>query len=193
VTWRLNPTGAPPGARTDVREAFRRVAAATGLVFVEGADTAHVPTTGAAPPPGAIYLAYSTTAVVPGLTGAAGIGGFYSDGEPRGGGFSVIASGLVVINRQTSAGRTPGFSPGSHGAVLLHEIGHAVGVGHTSASGQAMYPSVGGAWRGRRWGNGDRTGLDAVGARRGCFPADRSGRDEAPRPLVPVVASEAHG
>jgi hypothetical protein len=187
VSWRMNPAGAPPGARTDVREAFRRVAAATGLVFVEGPDTAHVPTTGPPPPEGVVYLAYSTTAVVPGLAGAAGMGGFYTEGEPRGG-FSPIDSGLVVINRDTSAGRTPGFAPGAHGSVLLHEIAHAVGLGHTSVSGQAMYPSVDGAWQGRRWGNGDRTGLGVVGAAQGCFPSDRTRPDGQPRPLIPVVA-----
>ena len=50
----------------------------------------------------------------------------------------------------------------------MHELGHAVGLGHVSNIGDAMYPTVRGL---AAYGPGDLEGFAAVGAAAGCHPA----------------------
>ena len=58
--------------------------------------------------------------------------------------------------------------PVSWGTVLLHEIGHIMGIAHVSDQTQIMYPAVhpGGP---TDYGDGDRAGLRIVGAVSGCL------------------------
>ena len=86
----------------------------------------------------------------------------------------------------------PAPNPGGNQRLIFDA--HSVGLGHTSAKGQAMYPYIDGGWQGRRWGNGDQTGLSSVGSRRGCYPFDRAGSaTSGGGTLVPVFADERHG
>jgi hypothetical protein len=63
----------------------------------------------------------------------------------------------------------PGFTSGaSVGSLLLHEIGHAVGLDHVTARTQIMYPALG-AYTPASYQSGDRTGLRLVGRSAGCF------------------------
>ena len=63
-----------------------------------------------------------------------------------------------------------GFGPGvSRGRVLLHELGHAVGLEHVADTTQVMNTSVSRTSPPAAYGAGDRTGLRKVGAAAGCI------------------------
>jgi hypothetical protein len=170
IRYRVNPSGIPSGALADVKEAVRRLSAASGLRFSYAGTTTVVPYSNSRwsrIPSGQaadIFLAFSTAAKVSGLRGSvAGMGGpLYqrTSREPR------IVLGGVVIDRATSL--HPGFAAGaSRGTLLLHELGHAINLGHVSDGYQVMYPSLSSRSRGD-YQRGDRAGLTKLRSY-GCF------------------------
>ena len=76
---------------------------------------------------------------------AATFTGFY---EPRGDGTNRIFDADVVTNRSnkikwTSVGEPDGCSSEFYiEGVMVHEVGHVLGIGHTNVSGATMFPSV---------------------------------------------------
>jgi hypothetical protein len=82
-----------------------------------------------------------------------GTGGFSSeDGVAVAGTVTLAASGTLK----------PGFGAHSWGAVYLHELGHAVGLGHVDDPNEEMYPTVIAA-RPAGYGVGDLAGLARLG------------------------------
>src|SRR3954452_16204652 len=78
-----------------------------------------------------------------------------------------IGDAAVVMRRGTHL--KPGFtSGGSTGILLLHELGHAVGLQHVSYQREVMYPVVSSVSP-SGYTLGDRSGLLKVGAAMGCF------------------------
>jgi hypothetical protein len=167
---------APAGALSDVRQSLARLALASGLTFADDGTREERPLRGRsayqpeaygdrwAPlliswsPPQLTDLlgdpraeAVTMPVAVPGPTGAGGS----------------IVTAEVVLN---AARQLPvGFGPGpSEGEVLLHELGHAVGLGHVDSRSEAMFPSVRGV---AGYGAGDLAGLRALGRAAGCHPA----------------------
>ena len=167
VHYRVNAQRAPAGGEADLAEAVSRISAATGITFAYDGLTDEMPQSA-----GGRYSG-STTIVawaVPGESnllsaGAAGVGGasavLNSDGTIR------ITKGFVVLDatQATSAGFGGGFS---QGALLLHELGHMVGLQHVGDPAQIMYPTLTAGAPGEL-GAGDRNGLAAVGAGNGCL------------------------
>ena len=78
---------------------------------------------------------------------------------------SKIIRGAVVIDKALSF--RGGFGKGyTRGDILLHELGHTMGLSHVGASTQIMYGRM---TRGTaRLNKGDLTGLEKRGARLGC-------------------------
>jgi hypothetical protein len=80
-----------------------------------------------------------------------------------------ILAGAVVIKRGATSMLKPGFKAGgSIGVLLLHELGHAVGLQHVKDDGQVMYPWIGSSSPGG-YAAGDRAGLTKVGRQAGCM------------------------
>jgi hypothetical protein len=173
VHYVVNAAHAEPGAEADVAESMNRISAATGLDFVYDGPTTEVPTSqwyakswsGRAYAPLVVAWAEpGTTDMLPsaresgwGVANAAVI-----NGEKR------FVTGAVVLNAAQNGIYEPGFGGGAtRGALLMHEIGHAVGLGHSAAPGQVMYGTIDSATP-DQYASGDLAGLSQLGDARGC-------------------------
>jgi hypothetical protein len=96
-----------------------------------------------------------------------------------------IVEGAVVMRRGVSL--KPGFTAGSSvGALLLHELGHAVGLNHVALRSQIMFPTIG-SWTTAAYHYGDLAGLRVVGRPAGCFTTAASA------PANPAALARAAG
>lgn len=174
IRYVVNASVAPPGSVEDVHEAVRRVSAATGIAFEYDGLTDEVPSRRRpiyqqeaygdrwAP----VLIAW----VDPGDTDIS----FDRDGHEAAAvasparspfGEDVIVSGFIAMNRQDA--NPPGYAwPGAQGPVLLHELGHVMGLAHVTHVGEIMEPSGGGM---TDYGPGDREGLRRLGRDAGCL------------------------
>jgi hypothetical protein len=102
---------------------------------------------------------------------AAGTGGYsykfwrVGDGPWNG----VSGRGFVVLNAAQNKKFRPGFGSGAtRGDLLLHELGHVVGLNHVGSNDEVMYPTI--IRRGKAGYNaGDRAGLARLGRAQGCI------------------------
>lgn len=200
ITYRVNTAGVPSRVLL-VKQALAKLTTASGLQFKYLGQTSYVPhnavihywsgdrvvfdaaqeraRTGAE-----LVIAWATRSATNLLTSAeAGVGtvswsGSYT-AQLR------IVEGAVVMKRGVAL--KPGFTAGaSVGALLLHELGHAVGLNHVSLRSQIMYPTIG-WWTRAAYHYGDLDGLRAVGRAAGCF------RTAASAPADPAAMARAAG
>jgi hypothetical protein len=187
IGYRVNRTLATPGAIADVREAVRRVSAATGLRFVYRGTTTVVPQARwadhAYPADTQLIVAW----VRPSQTTLWPQGTITVNGQDtlagRGGSWHVHATdsagrlwgrynrGFVLMNAHLKfpAGFGATGRSGSRGRALMHEMGHVVGLDHPVRSDrqEVMNPEL--LPRPAHWGKGDLAGLRVVGASGGCL------------------------
>jgi len=190
VTYRVNPDRMPPGALRDVREAFRRVSEATGLRFSYAGNTSFVPyrpesksrLTNAD-----LAIAWATPRLVPGLDGPVlGLGGYASVAGDAG--WNRIVQGFVLLDSTSrQAAGFGGRRSATRGLLLLHELGHAIGLDHVRDSRQVMYPVL--MPQPAQYAAGDLRGLAAVGAGRGCFPTSSHQRPLSRMAAVTYVSA----
>jgi hypothetical protein len=173
----INPLLAPAGAVAEVKAAFGRLGAATGIRFVYDGVTAEVHTGfgkrqsyqplayGSRWAP--IFISWTTAAVEPLLAGGTlGYGG--STSYWSGSTDEAYVTGEVVFDVDQSV-LANGFGPGlTRGYLSLHELGLVVGLDHVDDRGQLMYPSIHSASP-DGFGAGDRAGLAQLGSRQGCL------------------------
>ena len=174
IGYRVNARQATSGAILDVKGAFKRLGRATGFNFVYRGTTTGIPQNGGNSwyPAGTnIVVAWarpSQSSMLRLFSNAVGVGSaITSGGYVNGDGTSVnrILRGAVVINSERHY--RAGFGTGNtRGDIVLHELGHTMGLSHVGASKQIMYPMVtsGPALLGK----GDLGGLERRGARLGC-------------------------
>ncbi|MDP9021570.1 MAG: matrixin family metalloprotease [Actinomycetota bacterium] len=163
-----------PTALADVQMALSRITEVTGLTFTFAGETDEPPreerdpvqperygNAGWAP----VLIAWTDPAQVPSLHGpVVGVAQIVPAGA-----HPVLVSGAIYLDATDKL--RPGFGTGrSWGTVLLHEVGHLVGLGHVDDEREIMHP---GGERGRtaatvRWGVGDSTGLRQLGLESGC-------------------------
>ncbi len=175
VHYVVRPDSAPAGGEEMVHAAMTRLSQVTGLRFVHDGATDEPPTPDRQPfQPGRygdrwapVLVAWSTAEQDPALAGdVVGQGG--SIAVSLGDGPRVYVTGTVVLD----AGQFPDILARSDGqaaatGIVLHELGHLVGLAHVDDPGQLMYPET-------RVGvtdfaAGDLTGLARLG-RGACAP-----------------------
>lgn len=146
-----------------ISEAVERLEAATGIPLVPSGTTTFTPTSatpiGDASITADLVIALSDEAhtdLVPGSV----VGKTYIS-------FSSVISHASVVIDMGDVGARPEWSSTGAGPVLLHELGHAVGLGHISDGTQIMN-SVATQSGPATYAAGDLAGLWQVGASRGC-------------------------
>ena len=153
VYWKMNTDSYTKKRFSQVVQAVRQLRRATGLtVRYAGLTT---PEEIESLEPGVITVSFVSPADMPkDVVGTAGVA---QDLFSRGGG---ILRADVRIALHTAYDSRAGYVP-----VLLHELGHAVGLGHSSDKRSVMYAYQNGA---ARYNRNDLTGLRSVGAVNGC-------------------------
>jgi hypothetical protein len=173
IHYVVNPAGAPADGSALIADAIARVHTATGLQFVFDGTTTETPDKERASyQPGRygrvwapVLVAWSDETTYPELAGyIAGLGG--AEAVDAGNGRLVYVTGQVVLDdQQLSVVATR--DRGVVRAILLHELGHLVGLDHTSDRGQLMFSES--DFSVRDYGDGDLRGLDLLGTQ-ACFP-----------------------
>jgi hypothetical protein len=182
IRYEVNLAAAPPQALAEIRQAIERVTDATeyrfvyegttertadqqiGTAFQTGDTTSRwLPLLIAWVPHAHFdYLADTHRAAAFGMPKT-------GDGEQH----ALYESGLIAVD--SGGGLPVGFDARfSEGVVLMHELGHVMGLAHVADGDELMWsPDVDGADRTpdlglHDWGPGDRRGLEVLGAHDAC-------------------------
>jgi hypothetical protein len=164
--YEVNPQGMPRRGMADLREALRRVGQVSAVRFEYAGTTSVVPGPGyLGPGPDRFVVAWADPATTGLLDSAtAGRTGTFGDDTGR------LQTGFLLFNTAWSARSPSGFGAGQpQGAVMMHEAGHLLGLGHAGDPDQIMMPSV--PHEAAVWGAGDLRGLRRLGSLMGCLPA----------------------
>lgn len=169
IEYLVNDSLAPAGTEGLLRSAIDEISGATGLVFRAVGETDDLPKpklSALTPRRKPVLIAWTTPDVVPDLAGdVAGLGGSTAGLDDYAGELRYV-TGMVALDApqltQVLAG--PG-GPQQVRAVMVHELGHLVGLAHVDDDGELMYPDNLGRVS---LGPGDRQGLAALGSGR-CF------------------------
>ena len=164
----------PPGGAQLVRDAFAEVSRATGLVWVDDGSTTEAPSADRSPyQPDRYGKRWAPVLVT--WAGADEVPDLRSDVIGEAGALPVrtrsgdraFVTGVVNLDfAQMSAVGARGRYDETR-AVVLHELGHLVGLDHVSDPVQVMFPSDG--YLPSEYAMGDRAGLAALG-RGACQP-----------------------
>lgn len=183
IGYRVNSRGGGSRATADVIAAMARIRAATGLRLTYRGQTRLLPgySKGAYPKDTQIVIAWTRPGVSRylakprrGSLGAAGYGGgsWTTARDARGRAWGQFVRGFVVLNSSYRLAGGFGRGPatgwqGTRGQLLMHELGHVVGLDHTNDRRQIMYPTM--SRKTAVYGVGDRTGLRVLGRASGCL------------------------
>lgn len=171
IRWAYNADGQGYAALADVQRAFAKISGASGLRFryVGATDWRYLGQVNAPDFPADradVVVGWANEDELPDLEGSVvGVGG--------GRGWSVEGEDvdvrmdrgyLTLDNGDVLPG---GFDQSGWGQVMLHEVLHALGLGHADQPVQVMYGTA--SSKNIRFGAGDLTGMARVGAPAGCL------------------------
>jgi hypothetical protein len=173
IHWKYRSAGQVVGGFTQVVRAVARIARATGTTWVyDGAvstapTSAWLPTTTSSLPP--VLIGWTTAAhsdllrgQSPGVLGVTRTSWF---SVTRGSTTTTAIRGAVLALNQSK--HLPLTGPMSWYTVALHELSHAMGLGHASSARELMYPVIQPGLRDLQ--AGDLVGLARVGRSEGCI------------------------
>ncbi len=164
IHYVVNPVGAPPDYRDLVQQAVAEVARATGFEFeydgtTDDRDFEHRGGLSHSPTP--VLIGWATADEVPGLAGdIAGLGG--SASVERTPDHDTYVTGMVALDAEvfSRVDRQPGGFEQLR-AIVMHELGHVVGLAHVHDPSELMYDDNLGR---TSFGPGDLEGLARLGA-----------------------------
>ena len=159
VPYYINAKYTSPAFRKAVKYAIGQATAATGMRFTYQGTIKRKPTK---VPPFGIHFSYPGPQQVPALSGyTTGLGTPATDRNLSWdlSGTVPYRYGLVIVDR-TDVARSADLR-----AATLHELGHALGLGHHNDYTQLMFPVLTGR---THFGNGDLAGLRRLGFDSGC-------------------------
>lgn len=172
IRWKLNPSNGLDGQLSTIKAAFRKLTSLTGLRFAyAGTTTTPINTNTAVGPYDGyqILIGWSDPSYDANMTGggsdtwATTTPRWYASNEQ-------MQSAVVALNMDYRSQMIAGMAPGgSFGMLMLHELGHVVGLDHVDDQNQAMYPTIIQGARTPDYGQGDKDGLWSVGAAQGCI------------------------
>ena len=177
VHYTINPALAPSTAISDVHRAFEVTGGATGIDFVFDGTTTEAPSLKRLPYQPRSYGRRWTPILIafsdgpPSLDGTKEVAGKHTIGqagssyEVNEGGAAVFVTGTAVFD--AGAMLTPGFGRQTWGQLILHELGHVVGLSHVENPESVMNPTIDVSHS--AWGPGDRAGLWALGEGGRCI------------------------
>lgn len=167
IPYRVNLGGTPHRNLKVVRAALADVAQATGFTFTYAGSTHAVPYAAGRSslrqvPAGGLTIAWASSGKVPALAGdVVGLGGPGPSYRRLGDEWQIDSAGVVI---DKSAHLTTAMVDGpSLMSLVLHELGHAMGLGHSPSKADVMYEGLG-RWSRPHLGPGDRAGLRQLGA-----------------------------
>ena len=154
LDYQLNAASASPSQLAALAQAITAVEYASGLDLVQvGTTTGGLD--GNAPDGARAVIVLATPAQAPLVASGGYGGGIWSDGE--------VVSGKAMVSTLAS--------PDIFMNVLLHELGHMVGLAHVTDTAHIMNPTARGL---RKYAAGDREGMWGIGAAQGCVGARMS-------------------
>jgi hypothetical protein len=174
IHWVVRPTNAPPGGQAMLDKAFARVAAATGLTFVADGttDEGWAEDREAFQPErygdrwAPVLVVWASSSEVPDFgVDVAGEAGPYRIRTQSGD--TVFVSGAVALSAAEFRRASTPKQKATAEAIVLHELGHLVGLAHVDDKKQVMFPRAQSGVT--DYGPGDLTGLGALG-RGPCRP-----------------------
>ena len=176
IHYVTNLSEAPAGALTFVQTAVSRLSSATGLTFVNDGSSTELPTSSRpATVPGSpagwapVLIAWEhegQTDYLPAKANLLGMGGFTGANTN---GTVVVVTGEVALNADLTL--APGATiPSTWVPALQHELGHVIGLAHTSDPTQIMAP-VFNSQSPDDYGVGDSDGLQQLGLSSPCLSA----------------------
>ncbi len=170
IHYRVRPDGAPPSGPAMITAALAEVHRATGLVFVDDGPTDEAPTHDRSlssrwslrDETEPVLIAWATEDEWPSLAGTV-VGEAGPVAESVGRSVPRYTTGQVVLDARDLA-HEPGDAAGAQAVrvVLLHELGHLVGLAHVDDPSQLMFERSGPQFTG--FGTGDLRGLHELGS-----------------------------
>lgn len=167
IEWRFHQGGGFAGSLKVVKRALLEISGATGLAFTYDGTTSKVPirddTSGVAD----LVIGWTTPQQVGELSGGtAGYGGARASGPDEQ--HLEINQAAVALDQTESLAETYAEAGGvTWGQVMVHELGHGIGLDHAAASDQLMFSTATSA--NSRLGKGDLRGMELVGLTGGCW------------------------
>lgn len=169
VEYVVNDAMAPPGAGPLLLDAIEQISAATGLVFVSAGNTDAIPRKDLsllAPRREPVLIAWTDPSVVKDLAGpTAGIGGSTPRQDDYAGELEFLTGMVALDSHQLAPLMTDPAGPEQVRAIIVHELGHLVGLAHVVDPRELMHSANVGLVD---LGPGDREGLAHLGSGR-CF------------------------
>lgn len=184
IHYIVNTANMPADGMNDLQTGLAMVSAATGISFVSEGTTSEVPTATRDGFQPAVYGQRWAPVLIGWQNSLSGgfnlsgreIGiskwqGAYTTSSPDA---ELVSGEVVLLTPNFSAGLPSGFATmASRGTLMLHELGHVMGLNHPADMHQVMSASVPNDMGGvpAAYQAGDLAGLHALGASGGCLPS----------------------